>query len=109
MKTSPRSLNKSTPPTANSIEETISSGCFFLKEAAQGAYLSPIMEITDATAQPPVLTPAEISIEKDLLSLGVVSLDGLNGLNHAQALAVAKYSVPIAQDHYQRALSAGLI
>ncbi|HBJ83454.1 MAG TPA: hypothetical protein DDZ88_06180 [Verrucomicrobiales bacterium] len=48
-------------------------------------------------------------IEQKLLDQGVVSLDGLDGMDLERAVKVAKFSVPMAKRHFSGAMSAGLV
>ncbi|HWB02777.1 MAG TPA: hypothetical protein VG796_07105 [Verrucomicrobiales bacterium] len=56
------------------------------------------------------LTPEEeLTIEADLLTLGIVSLDGLDGMDYKRARAVAQHSAALALEHYEDAIATGLI
>lgn len=48
-------------------------------------------------------------IEQKLLDQGVVSLDGLNGMDFERAVKVATFSVPMAKKHFFGAMKAGLV
>jgi hypothetical protein len=47
--------------------------------------------------------------ERTLLSLGIVSMDGLEGMDRDRAVRVAQHSVAKADRHFREALKAGLI
>ena len=75
------------------------------------ALISPSMKSDEPKGSPVAASQSEDirNLEAQLLDCGVVSIDGLEGIEWGDARAVAEFSAPLASKHYRMALAAGIL